>query len=58
MVVKHQLGNVRKVRILQVVSTQKVEPLTIELIQVSLVLKLHNLKEVLERNHSVLGCLE
>ena len=29
---------------------------TTELIQVSLVLKLHNLKVVLARNHSVLGC--
>jgi hypothetical protein len=52
-----QLGNVRKVRILQEDSMQKVEPLTTELTQVSQVLKLHNLKEVLERNHSVLGCL-
>jgi hypothetical protein len=56
-VVVHQLGNAKQVKILQVVSTLKVEHLTTELTQVSLVLKLHNLKEVLERNHSVQGCL-
>ena len=57
LVVLHQLGNVKKVRILQEDSTLKVEPLTTELTQVSLVLKLHNLKEVLEKDHSVQGCL-
>jgi hypothetical protein len=55
-VVVLQLGKDLKVKILQVVSTLKVEHLTTELTQVSLVLKLHNLKVVLARNHSVLGC--
>jgi hypothetical protein len=56
MVVRHQLGNVKKVRILQEDSTHKVEPLITELTQVNQVLKLLNLKEVLARNHSVLEC--
>jgi hypothetical protein len=57
MVDLHLLGLAKRVRILQVVSMQKVEPLTTEPIQV-LISKLHNLKEVLEKDHSVQGCQE